>query len=169
MTTHNFASQLEYSLLKGEDIFFDMFYHRTFPNLLSVRFVENLPTQKKGIDKILTFNNGIEVWVDEKKRKKDYGDILLEIWSVWEQKKLGWLYTSQSDYIVYAVMTNMKVYLLPTFLLRQAWITNKDSWLKTYKWIDAKNVGYTTKSKAIPVNILLPAIAKEMEQNLVFE
>lgn len=174
MLTHDFKLELEYSLEKAEDSIFDLFYYRAFPNLLNIKFVDDLTVQKMGIDKILLFSSGNQVSIDEKKRKKDYNDILLEIWSVYEQRKPGWLWTSKSDYIVYAVMPTKKIYLLPTLLLKKAWLVNSDIWHKQYpRWIVSHTPSYdgtvyTTKSKAIPPSVLLPAISNEMEHSFIF-
>jgi len=162
MRYNDFNTDLQYSLDERESEIFDRFYYRIFPGLKFIELVKDLETQKKGIDKILHFKNGKTVTIDEKKRRTDYGDILLELWSVWEQRKYGWLYTCQCDYIVYAVMPTQKVYLLPSLLLKRAWLTNSREWLKKYKKISADNKTYTTKSVAIPVNVLLKAISAEM-------
>lgn len=86
--------------------------------------------------------------------------ILLEIWSV-DRIKRGWLYTCQCDYIVYAIMPIKKVYLLPTILLKKAWVTNYNEWIKT-KPIIAQNRTYVTESRAIKIPKLLQAITNEM-------
>jgi len=164
MKYNDFDVDLQYSLDQRENELFDSFYYRIFPGLRRIKLVEDLDLQKKGIDKILYFKDGRILTIDEKKRRKDYGDILLEIWSIWEQRKPGWLYTCQSDYIVYAIMSSKKVYLLPVLLLKRAWIMNGKNWIKSYDIISANNKTYTTKSIAIPTNVLLEAISKEMSQ-----
>jgi hypothetical protein len=160
---NNFNIDLEYSIDKREDEIFTRFYNKAFPNIQKIEFIEDLQKQKQGIDKIIYFKSGKTISIDEKKRRKWYGDILLELWSVYEHKKRGWLFTCQCDYIVYAVMPEQKVFLLPSLLLKKAWNTNKDKWLK-YKEINAQNKGYVTKSIAVPVNELLEAIKNEMVQ-----
>ncbi|OPY59418.1 MAG: hypothetical protein A4E55_00230 [Pelotomaculum sp. PtaU1.Bin035] len=163
---NDFRTDLKYSLDERENEIFDRFYYRVFPGLKLIELVTDLELQRKGIDKILHFKSGKQVTIDEKKRRVDYGDILLELWSIWEQRKRGWLYTCQCDYIVYAVMPVKAVYLLPAFLLKRAWLTNCHDWSKIYRIVDAKNNWYVTKSIAIPVNILLNAISHEMQQRL---
>jgi len=164
MKLNNFKSDLEYSLNERENKMFDNFYYRVFPGLVKIDFIEDMEMQKEGIDKILVFESGYEITVDEKKRRKDYGDILLEIWSVWEQRKRGWLYTCKCDYIVYAVMPTRKIYLLPVLLLKKAWLENCNVWQELYQEVSAINPGYITKSIAIPTNVLLPELSKQMEQ-----
>lgn len=166
MKFNDFTLDLEYSLEERENDLFDSFYYRVFPGLESIRFADDIETQKKGIDKILHFKSGYTVTVDEKKRRKDYGDILLELWSVWERRKRGWLYTCKCDYIVYAIMPSRKVYLLPTLLLKKAWLKNQIKWGKEYKEITAYNEGYVTKNIAIPTEVLLEELSCEMKQTL---
>lgn len=163
---NDFKTDLEYSLEENECELLDSFYHKMFPGLRDIEIVKDLERQKKGIDKVLTLNRGQQLTIDEKKRRENYGDILLELWSVWEERKRGWLYTCQCDYIVYAIMPTYRVYLLPTLLLKRAWLTNSNEWLMKFPEVDAENRSYTTKSIAIPPDILLPAILKEMSQAL---
>ncbi|AEG14712.1 hypothetical protein Desku_1125 [Desulfofundulus kuznetsovii DSM 6115] len=172
MKWHDFQTDLAYSLEERENEMFDAFYYRAFPGLQRIELVTDIATQRKGIDKILTFSNGQRVTVDEKKRRTDYGDILLELWSVWAPEKgvakLGWLYTAQCDYIVYAIMPRNIAYVLPTLLLRAAWATHKGEWLKKYPELKpARNKGYVTRNIAIPADILLNAIYREMRNKMV--
>src|SRR3990167_11227785 len=100
---NDFQTDLEYSLESGEDILFDNFYKRIFGNSLErIELVTDLKLQYKGIDKILHFTSGKTITIDEKKRLKDYGDILIEIWSNTEKRTLGWVFKPYTDYIIYA-------------------------------------------------------------------
>lgn len=159
---NNFNNDLNYSLDKREDDLLNRFYNKAFPNIERIEFVSDLSSQKRGIDKIIYFKSGKQVTIDEKKRRKDYGDILLEIWSVLENKKRGWLYTCQCDYIVYIVLSIKRIYLLPALLLKKAWNKNKEKWLTKYRYKDAINKGYTTRNIPIPANELLEAITEQM-------
>jgi hypothetical protein len=163
---NDFITDLKYSFEEGESNLFDGLYSRIFSGLKFVEVVKDMKRQLKGIDKVLHFNNGMQLTIDEKKRRYNYGDIILEVWSNYNQRKFGWLYTCQCDYIVYAVMPLQKVYLLPTMLLRKAWLTHQRNWTKEYRQVRAKNKYYTTVSIAIPTNILLDAISSEMQQKL---
>lgn len=164
-----FNRDLEYSLEQREEELFDNFYFRVFPELDNKRdniiFVTDIKLQKKGIDKILILNTGQKISIDEKKRRENYNDILLEIWSNYENKVKGWLFTSCCHYIVYAIMPTNKVYLLPMILLRKAWRSHEFLWIKSFPKIIAKNPNYNTISIGITPNILLSAIKFEMEDN----
>ena len=104
MKFNEFHTDLEYSLNNRENEMFDEFYFRAFPSLARIELVEDLHLQKRGVDKILHLKNTKQILIDEKKRRKDYGDILLEEYSNWERKVVGWLgQDKHTDYIVYAL------------------------------------------------------------------
>lgn len=166
MSFNDFEIDLEYSLEARENELFDLFYQRVFPDLVRIEMVKDLKLQRLGIDKLLHMENGQRITIDEKKRRTDYGDILLELWSVYEQGKKGWLFTSFCHYVAYAIMPRGKIYLIPVALLRMAWEHNSKEWERTYKKIDAQNAQYKTVSIAIPSDVLLAAISKEMSQKL---
>lgn len=158
-----FATDLEYSLEHRDDETLNRFYFEAFPLAERIEFCEDLENQFSGVDKIIHFKGGKKVTVDEKKRRKDYGDILLELLKNKEQQKPGWLFYSECDYIVYAVLESKKIYLLPTLLLQMAWRNNRRVWEAKYQKKDALNEGYTTQNIPIPTDILLSAIRREME------
>ena len=160
---HKLDEELLYSLEPEESKYLDLVYKQIFPGLKDIEFMETREEQRKGMDKKLYFENGATITFEEKKRRVDYGDILLEIWSVWEERKLGWLYTSHADYISYFIPSSQKLYILPLLLLRKAWARNQKQWTDQYRELRAKNEGYTTLSRAIPTRVLLPAIQGEME------
>ena len=168
MKYRDFFSDLEYSLDERDNEMFDGFYCRIFPGLMRVEFVTDIPTQKKGIDKILHFKSGKQVTVDEKKRREDYGDIALELRHEYDSGMVGkgWLYKCQCDYIVYAVMPSKKVYLLPALLLKKAWLTYRREWQQKYREINSPNKGYRSVSLPIPTQVLLESVSREMKQAL---
>ncbi len=163
---NDFNRDLEYSLNQRDCEVLDAFYRRVFPDLVTIEVVTDIALQRKGIDKILHLAHGQKIGVDEKKRRSDYGDILLELWSIKERRVEGWLFTTHCHYIVYVIMPTGKVYLLPTVLLRQAWAKNERTWRQQYAEISAPNPGYTTISIGIPPAVLLPAIEAEITKPL---
>ena len=64
---------------------------------------EEKELQRKDIDLELTSKTGQVVTVSEKNRPTNYGDLLFEIWSVYEQGKPGWSVTGESDWTFYFV------------------------------------------------------------------
>jgi hypothetical protein len=164
--SNDFKPDLEYSLEERDNELFDNFYKRIFPGISKIEFCEDLSIQKTGVDKIIHFAKGNKFTIDEKKRRIDYNDIALELWSNYEKRKRGWLYYSTCDYIVYAIMPSLKVYLLPTILLKRVWYINQREWAIKYPLIFAQNTNYRTQNICIPTNILLNAISGEMSQKL---
>lgn len=163
---NDFHRDLEYSLELNENNAFDNFYKQSFPALVRIENVTDIELQKKGIDKILHLSNGKQLLVDEKKRRKDYGDILLEEYTDFDKKKVGWLGRHKhTDYIVYAVFPS-KVYLLPFVLLQRAWLHNYHTWLDEYGRKFAQNKYYRTSNIPIPKDTLLLAIRNEMDNTI---
>jgi len=166
MKVNDFNADLQYSLDQKECEMLDAFYCREFPNICRIELIEDLERQRRGMDKILHFNSGYQISLDEKKRRKDYGDILLETWSQYENDRRGWLYSAQCDYIVYAIMPTQTVYLLPVLLLKKAWHNKRDAWLGAYEEVQSHNKNYTTINIAIPIKVLMEAIQAEMKLSL---
>jgi len=165
MKLNDFKTDLEYSLEDNESDLFDNFYRRVFPSLVEIENVTDLDLQMKGIDKIIHFKENKKLYIDEKKRRKDYGDIILEIWSNTEKRKAGWIFKSHTDYIVYAIIPSRKCYLLPALLLK-IWVKNNWLNLKNFPKILAKNKYYTTTSYAIPTDKLLNDLKDLMVQEI---
>ncbi len=163
---NNFDIDLQYSIEERDNEDLDNFYKRVFPDLKEIEFVEDLELQKKGIDKILRFNNGKEVMIDEKKRRKDYGDILLEEYSDYDKKTWGWLNRSKhTDYIIYYIVPTNKIYIFPFLILQLTWLRNYGDWLNQYGRKFAINKNYKTSNIPIPTDILLKELNVTIAQN----
>lgn len=162
---HNFQDQLEYSAELSDESSWIEFYRRLWPDMITaVRIDKNSQFQKWGIDREILLPNGKRFSIDEKKRKLDYGDLLLEEWSVcdfdWEIKKVirgkkpGWAIDpdKRCDFVAYAVQSSGKCYLLPFELTRQTCLHNLSRWKQNAAWYPkpARNDGYTTVSVAVP-------------------
>lgn len=122
----------------------------------------NKQEQLKGIDKKIFLKNGKAVTIDEKVRRVSYPDIFIELISNTKTGKLGWLYYTTSDYIMYYIEPTRKAYLLPFELLKMAWIENKVLWQKDYKLKECINGNYSSKGICIPIQILLKSISEQM-------
>ncbi len=166
MKLNDFYADLKYSENKTEDQLINEFYYKVFPNLKEIKTITDITLQKKGIDKILTLKNGKEIAIDEKRRRVDYGDILLEEWSNFEKKKKGWTGDPEkvTDYIVYIIQS--KIYIFPYDLLQLAWRKNYYQWREEYGIKEAQNPGYVTTNVPVPTDILFEAIKKEMLQDI---
>jgi len=113
-----------------------------------------------GIDRIIMLANGQSISIDEKKRGKVYGDILLEYISVDTTGAPGWIEKDLViDYLAYAFIPSKRCYLFPWLLLRRAWRQFGEGWKEKYCKIIAQNNGYQTISVAVPIEILQAAVA----------
>lgn len=167
VVVHNFQEQLEYSANLSDEASWVEFYRRLWPNMIAaVRIDANSKFQQWGIDREIYLPQGKTFSIDEKKRKKDYGDLLLEIWSVCDfdfktkevtkGRKIGWAldHEKRCDFVAYAITESKKCYLLPFELTRQTCIHNIDEWKKNKAWYPkaAINDGYVTVNIAVPFN-----------------
>lgn len=167
---HRFADQLEYSAILSDEPAWQNFYRRLWPDLLmAIRIDCNSQFQRHGIDREIKLPNGKTFNVDEKKRKKDYGDVLLEEWSVFHgdldaRNRIGWALdsTKRCDFIAYAIPVACKCYFLPFELLRQAFVCRRSDWLREYGTCDAWNEGYITRSVPVPWKTLQAELVRQM-------
>lgn len=133
--------------------------------------------QRGGIDRVLTLASGKTLTVDEKVRYKDYGDVLLEFWSVWrgsypdgKGEKRGWVAQDLScDFIAYAIVPTQRCVLMPFQTLRRAWRRNYREWVdfgkrevRGYYISVAANRDYQTISVCVPEEDLLSALRDAM-------
>lgn len=161
---NDFQTDLEFSLENNSDDQINQVYHRAFPHLREIKVVTDLEMQKKGIDKVFVFEAGNECFVDEKKRRGDYGDVLLEEYSDFDNKRVGWLGRGKyTDYISYIILPTKKVYLLPFLLLQRVWLNNYHKWLSTYGRKFAINENYRTSNIPVPTNVLLEELKHEFQ------
>lgn len=178
---HDFTERMEWSAeLSHEPAWID-FYRQVWPEMITaVRIDKYSKWQKWGVDRLIILANGNQFSVDEKIREKDYGDILLEEWSVcnydWNTRKVisgtrpGWTCDPKKrcDFIAYAIPIKKFCYLLPFELLRLSFLRMLPQWkqLRSCKYpIAAKNNTYTTINIAIPWDILRMALCAEMQRN----
>lgn len=164
---HQFRERLAFSEAAGHEPFWEAVYRKAFPNYVnSMPCTGDTTSQRMGVDRVIHLSNGKTLYVDEKKRGKIYGDILLEYLSNDRTNAPGWIEKDLSiDYLAYAFMPNQKVYLFPWLLLRRAWIENRDSWhgfakrnYGGFSYRQARNPGYYTHNMAVPMNQLFNAV-----------
>ena len=160
--THDFHESLALSETIADEPWWETVYRRAFPYFKSMEFVPSgTPEQLAGIDRIIRIKGGGVIYVDEKVRHTDYGDILLELWSSEEHKTMGWAGKPLlCDYVAYAFMPSKRCYLFPFPLLQRALWNHWDEWKRRYKTVGATNRGYTTQSLAVPIATLQQAITE---------
>lgn len=100
----------------------NFFYFSKYPNGKIRRYDANTPEhiqfQKQDIDVSILFQDKI-VHLSEKFRQKDYGDLLIEIYSKYPEKE-GWMDNSVADFLVY--FCENKVYIIRKTELYQWYI-----------------------------------------------
>lgn len=160
MNVRDFREELAFSRDENIARVLDNTYRKMFLNLTDIKYVTDIDLQKKGVDKILVFGKK-EYYIDEKIRKKGYGDILLEEYSVYEQRIIGWLGRDHlTDYISYVVKPAKYLYFLPFLLLQRAWVKNYKLWYTQYGQKFAPNKGYSTSNIPVPVRVLFESICR---------
>jgi len=172
---HSFGESLEESHKLDQEHNFIELYERMWPDVVSAQRIDaDSHLQRSGVDRLIVLQTGKQITIDEKVRKEDYGDILLELVSVGHystngfiEKKPGWTVdmTKICDFIAYVVLPSARCYLLPFDLLRNATIANMDAWKANPKCRfpkDSDNFTYITRNIAVPWDILKPAITQQM-------
>lgn len=161
---HDFKEQLIYSEISGDEPFWDAIYRKAFPNMVNHMTCNgDTHSQRMGIDRLIMLASGRVLTIDEKKRKEEYPDILLEYISVDTTNAPGWIEKDLSiDYLAYAFMKSKRVYLFDWLALRRSWGNFKNKWLGSYPHISAQNNGYKTLSVAVPTEILRTAVSSAM-------
>lgn len=164
MTIHNFQESLAESHAYADAPWWEDVYRSAFPGVRSMVCVRDDGwAQRGGIDRLITLSCGRIIPVDEKIRKEDWQDILLERWSDEARRIAGWVQKPLAcEFIAYALVPSHRCYLLPTLTLQRAWRRHGRAWCEQYKPIRAQNNGYVTLSVAIPTDILLSAVSDAM-------
>lgn len=162
---NDFESDLAYSHSQSDSEWWPVVYNKAFKGIASINDVrQDGWAQRGGIDRLIVLESGRTITIDEKVRRKDWGDILLEFWSSVEKKQPGWVEKELAcDYIAYAFEPSQRCYLLPFLELQRAWFNNKDGWLNKYGKVEAKNAGYTTVSCPVPTRVLQLTLANGMK------
>lgn len=171
VTVHDFNEQLAWSHSQADQPWWAEVYRKAFHNLATMTLVRNNGwAQQGGIDRLLTLTSGRCLTVDEKVRRHDYGDILLERWSDRDRRKAGWVQKDLAcDYIAYAFSLTGRCYLLPFPTLRSAWRQFGEQWifnaeleLDGFRFVEAQNRSYVTQCVAVPTSTLLDAMRSVM-------
>jgi hypothetical protein len=114
----NLSSEFEKNWQPIADDFYISKYPDCFIKRYSNNSQEDLDFQKKDIDVTLVIGDR-SIHISEKFRKRDYGDLLLELYSKYPTVK-GWMNNSEADYIVYItpniIYTLNKIDLLKWFV-----------------------------------------------------
>ena len=158
-----FSEDLKFSLAPSTRLKINEFYLNKFPMVIDIEEVEELELQKKGVDIKLCFEDGSFLYIEEKLRRQDYGDIFLEIIANSSKKSLGWSLTCQADYIAYIVEPTARVYLLPVQILKMALLNNYNNWIFEYGTKKSNNLTYYSLGVCVGIDVLYEAIEREFK------
>lgn len=161
--TNHFNEDLSYSIKASEESFWEQIYRKAFPNFVSMMGCPgDFESQRMGIDRVILLSNGLTLKIDEKKRRDDRTDILLEYLSNDKTGAPGWIEKDLAiHYLAYAFMPSKQCYLFDWPMLRAAWIHwGETRWKKIYSIPPAHNTGYDTYSVAIPISELRNAMSQ---------
>jgi len=164
---NNFKNDLAFSHSAEDLPIWSEIYGKAFPeNHGFVNMREDGQLQRLGIDRTVILSSGKAIYIDEKVRRKDYGDILVEYVSNDKTNTKGWAEKPLfCDYIAYAILPSYMCYLLPVPQLQKAWIENKKLWLSEFGTRLAKNKNYNTLNCPIPIKTLFLAIGQALRIN----
>jgi len=168
---NDFHADLRYSHSQEVEDFWLSVYKSMFLDFHHVETVKDKKWQFKGVDRVVYLSNGHFVHVEEKMRRKFYGDILLEYIANDRTKSVGWIEKPLNvDYLIYGIIDDRKnirrAYVFPWAILQKAWRINKAKWVDSFGTISAKNRGYNTLSCPVPEKTLLSVIAQNSVINL---
>lgn len=175
VVTRNFGEDLAFSDKMSDEPAWAQYYVRLFPDLVGTMKVRvDSPLQRHGVDRLLVFASGLQLTVDEKIRRKYYGDILLELWSNLERRTPGWTIdpTKVCDYIAYAIPNKGICFFLPYPILREAFRLHWKAWSEAYAqgrgkgkpFLDSPNPRYKTRNVAVTWPVLKAALTAQMHR-----
>lgn len=155
MIENDFKEQLSNS--RTDASWFDPFYHKLFKHIVGI-WQPGQPIsqyQALGIDRVIMLGSGRCIYVEEKLREKDYGDVLLEYESNDATHAPGWIEKDlQCDFLAYGIRPSKRCLFFYWPTLRKAWLDHREAWKSKYGTERAKNAGYYTLSVPIPVDVL---------------
>ena len=161
---NDFNRDIKYSNSLTEQL--DAYYLRAIPGAVKIVPVTDIKLQRRGGDKLVYLKDGRVVKIEEKIRRRDWPDFLLETQS--RNGKPGWLQTCRADYLAYVFEPSGTVYLLPVLLLQMAWKMFGAQWVKEFGVKKAQNVtlnGYLSESTPVPRKRLAVDIFRSMAGN----
>ncbi len=146
-------------------------YQHYFGERMTMSFNDSdIEAQKQGVDRTVITQEGITWTVEEKirpprKNGQTYQDILLEYLSSKEHGTPGWVCKPlRADWLLYINLPYQHAYLLPVFLLQDAWQSNRQQWMSSSRKREAVNVRYTTVNAAVSINELFLAMHEDAKR-----
>ena len=145
------------------------FWGRCYNHVFNVgQVIENKSKASKsqyaGIDTVLLLKNGDTVKIDEKVRRKQYTDILLEMYHLYDDgaEVDGWMKKQlEIDWLAYAFLEQgmENAILFKWRPLKKAFKDHGDEWMGNMrKYVTSRNNGYTTYNLPVPISVLAGAV-----------
>lgn len=165
--THSFAASLAWGEEASTEPFWEAVYRKAFPGLVTIsRNAADNAAQRLGIDRWIHLGNGKTLTVDEKRRKRERPDVLLEYLSNDRSGAVGWIEKDLPiDFLAYGYVESGRCLLFPWPFLRRAWLHWAPEWKRKakareggFQCVEACNATYSTHSIAVPTSLLLAAV-----------
>jgi hypothetical protein len=132
-----------------ESNIFNTLYRAIYPNLTKIEKC-SLEEDKEGKDKKLIFFDNSEIRIQEKARRVDYNDFLVELYHKKNgQTKRGWAFTMTSDFLFYKAGNYIYRIAVPTL---RNWLNANIDYIKSLKLGNSwnKEGQYMTYWVAVP-------------------
>jgi hypothetical protein len=178
VTVHSFATSDGHE----KDSWWASFYRNAFPRYRTHEHNADVRSQKRGVDHRVHLSGDITVIIDCKTRSEKWPDVLLEVYSDYENGVKGWALKPQDTmYVAYVFMTEATGWLIPFQLMQRALLRHRDEWKNWaenrthgFRWVDACNrsadgTTYTTRSLAVPYAVLVQAMAEPIPFEISME
>ena len=160
-----FSKDFAWSNSEAVRLFWQGIYKAAFGALDTIELVVDKQEQKKGVDVIVYLPDGQAIKVEEKIRRKNWDDIVLEVWSDKKRKIPGWAVKEQeANILAYGFFQGKYAHLFERQKLRTVFIENGRTWAKEFGTITAHNQGYDTVSIPVPIRVLQETMGKSMKQ-----
>lgn len=174
---YTFDERLSFSIKDIEEI--NVIYKREFGHDIKIKRFLPLEREKNGVDLEITLPNGEIKTCQEKKRSKNYQDILIEYCSQFNQNtqtctKPGWIYEISADYLVY-LFPNKTAKFYPVIYLKNAWVKNNTKWkayaehqTNGFRLVQSATTSQNGELQFLSLNVAIPLyiIQKEIENEM---
>ena len=157
-TIHSFTNDLAVENREASALFWTIAYNRLFGGIRGQAIApKGSAEQKAGIDRWVTLASGETVSVQEKTRKRQVRDLLLELRHVAADGRTwaGWAnQDGKADFLLYVSKTDGECRLWRTADLQRVLRRNYFGWQKRFPIRCSRNRGYETEFICVPLSLL---------------
>ena len=159
--THDWVRDLAHENAEAGAPWWPLVYRALWPSFQSLEIApRGSEAQRAGIDRVVRFPDGRVLSIQEKTRRLDRPDLLIEVRHVAADGRTwpGWIEHTSADYLLCLWKPSGVVRLWGMAALRRAWMVNRARWLRTCRTFEAHNAGgYKSVNVAVPLAALPPA------------